>query len=114
MVLSVGTDIVEIARIRRAMQNPRFLARILTIREREISTDPQFVAGRWAAKEAISKCLPSVSRWQDVEVLKGKHGEPVVKLAPSVADDTLRIHVSISHERSLAVAFAVVESLTAS
>ncbi len=57
MIVGLGIDIVEVARIAEAMKNPRFIERILTPIEREFCTTPQKVAGRWAAKEAIAKAV---------------------------------------------------------
>lgn len=110
MIQAVGVDIVEIGRIERAMRRPRFVERIFTEREREFLDSPAAVAGRWACKEAIAKCLPKRIRWHDVEVLTGERGEPIVHFAglKAMVPDS-RLHVSISHERSHAVAVAILE-----
>ena len=110
MIVGLGMDLVEIARIRRAMENPRFLERILTPTEREFSVSPSQVAGRWAAKEAIYKCLGIPLTWQDIEVLPSAYGAPKatvrsVQFNPS----RMRLHVTITHERTHAAAVAVVE-----
>lgn len=112
MIRAVGFDIVDVDRIAKAMENPKFLERILTPAERsQIGMDAMRVAGRWAAKEAAYKALriPSLS-WQDVEIV----GEP--KMAPTIsishgefdASKTF-VHLSISHERGHAAAVVVVE-----
>lgn len=110
MIRAVGIDIVEISRIERAMLKPRFVERIFTEREREFLSSAESVAGRWACKEAISKCLPERVDWHHVEVLTGERGEPVVQFEGL---DAIvpggRIHVSISHERGHAVAVAILE-----
>ena len=103
-------DLVEIARIRRAMNNPRFLERILTPTEREFAVSPAQVAGRWAAKEAIYKALGVPLSWQDIEVLPAAHGAPRATIRSVHVDPgRLRIQVSITHERTHAAAVAVVE-----
>ena len=110
MIRAVGVDIVEISRIERAMRRPRFVERIFTEREREFLDSPATVAGRWACKEAVAKCMPKQIRWHDVEVLAGERGEPVVRfegLDAIVSGG--RLHVSISHERGHAVAVAILE-----
>ena len=110
MIRAVGVDIVEIGRIERAMRKPRFVERIFTEREREFLDSPAAVAGRWACKEAVAKCLPKRIRWHEVEVLSGERGEPIVRcggLEAMVPGG--RLHVSISHERSHAVAVAILE-----
>ena len=59
MLRGLGCDVVEVSRIERAMQNPRFLARVFTERERAAigRKGPVTAAGYWAAKEAVSKAL---------------------------------------------------------
>lgn len=110
MIVGLGTDIVEIARIRRAMENPRFVYRILTDQEREICKSVQQVAGRWAAKEAIAKAVGLHLTWQQVEILPDEIGAPRVKVdSPHFDRSRLRLHVSISHERTHAVAVAILE-----
>ncbi|MCH7905041.1 MAG: holo-ACP synthase [Armatimonadetes bacterium] len=110
MIRAVGVDIVEIGRIERAMRKPRFVERIFTERERKFLNSPKAVAGRWACKEAVAKCLPKRIRWHEVEVLTGERGEPIVHFAGLEAIVSGgRFHVSISHERSHAVAVAVLE-----
>ncbi|MCW5940975.1 MAG: holo-ACP synthase [Fimbriimonadaceae bacterium] len=115
MILSIGTDVVSVARIRRLMLHPRFLSRVLSERERT-GLDPtaQRVAGRWAAKEAAAKCLLPLGLhpgWHDVEVLNRADGSPYLVFAPSLdLDERWRFHLSISHERETAVAFCVAEA----
>lgn len=107
MILGLGTDIVEIARIERAMRRPGFVERILTPAERALGASPAFVAGRWAAKEAAAKCISCLLTWQDVEVLRGPEGEPVMTCR-SVPANT-RLWVSISHEKAYATATVILE-----
>ncbi|UUZ82960.1 holo-ACP synthase [Paenibacillus sp. P26] len=65
MIIGVGTDLLEIARVRSILERPsgdRFLQRVLTEKERELATAKQgrlaeFTAGRFAAKEAVVKAL---------------------------------------------------------
>ena len=110
MIVGLGTDLVEIARIERAMQNPRFVYRILTDREREIIHSPQQVAGRWAAKEAIAKAVGVHLQWQQVQLLPDEIGVPRVTIdSPNFDTRRLRLHVSITHERTHAMAVAVLE-----
>ena len=118
----LGTDIIEIERIKKAvLRQPAFCDRILTIREKEyylLKLDPfPFLAGRFAAKEAVLKCLGSGLRglsWQDIEILPDAEGAPIVFLSPNI--DKLRldkginmIKVSISHSREYAMAVAIGE-----
>lgn len=121
-MLYVGTDIIEIARIKNAAQkNPAFMDRILTAREKEHRPDrgdfAPFLAGRFAAKEAVLKCLGvGLSRlsWHDVEIIPDELGAPQVlfkeaALAILSKKGLKSVKVSISHSRDYAVAVAVGE-----
>ena len=123
MALSVGVDIVELDRVRRAVDRhgERFLARIYTPEEiARYRGRPSELAARLAAKEAVSKALGvglnhlSVHgiQWRDVEVLPDPLGKPIVVLsgrARALADEQgLREWaISLSHGRDYAVAFVV-------
>jgi holo-[acyl-carrier protein] synthase len=114
LITGIGTDIVEIDRIARSVENPRFRARVFTEAEREYCdafTGAERYAGRFAAKEAIGKALGAGLSWHDVEILRAENGAPVVHLQGEAARrlGDGRVHVSISHSRNHAVAFAVVE-----
>lgn len=112
MIKAIGFDIVDVERIAKAMENPRFTARILTEKELElIGEDPMRVAGRWAAKEAIYKALRIQDlQWQDVEILGEVRQAPAAFIShPEFAPMNVTVHVSISHERGHAGAVAIVE-----
>jgi holo-[acyl-carrier protein] synthase len=110
MVIGVGIDLVEIGRIAQAMENPRFVYRILTDRERMLFRTPVQVAGRWAAKEAIAKAVGLHLRWQQVEVLPDELGVPTASVwSPDYDPNRLRLKVSITHERTHAAAVAILE-----
>lgn len=112
MIVAVGLDLVEVSRIAEAMKNPAFLRRILTKAEREVITSPSRVAGRWAAKEAIAKAVGLHLSWQDVEILPGANGEPVVTIIhPDWDPAKTRIHLSITHEKGHAAAVAILEQV---
>ncbi len=113
MIVGLGLDLVDITRIEQAMENPRFIFRVLTDAEREMCRSPHCVAGRWAAKEAIAKAIGLPLTWQQVEVLPDETGAPHVTITnPGFDPVRLRIHVSITHERDHAAAVAVLERLT--
>ena len=109
MILGVGVDVVKIDRIKRAMERPKFLARIFTPAEQEIVRIPDEAAGRWAAKEAIIKAVGHRLPWQQMEVLRDKYGKPTAQLHRDLGRGPLRIHVTITHDAGLAIAFAVIE-----
>lgn len=114
----VGIDLIDIERIAGVVQRfpQRFALRVLTDGERRyVGRRVERMAGRWAAKEAISKVLGLGVRgvgWREIEVLPNRAGAPQVLLhgraarrAESMQLD--EVTVSISHERHLAVAVAV-------
>ncbi len=117
MVVGVGIDIVEIARIRRALLRPRFTRRILTEHEEAYcalsdAKAVERVAGRWAAKEAVVKALGVKYHPNQIEITNDPIGGPHVRiLSPHFDSVRLRIYVSITHERTHAAAVAVVERI---
>ena len=113
----LGIDIIKIERIAAALQRfgDRFPRRVLTDAEaRYVRNRPQNFAGRWAAKEAVSKVLGLGVRgvgWRDIEIARLPTGQPSVRLhgrAKTRAEQLGmgRIAVSISHEGEYAVAIA--------
>ncbi|MHB0912321.1 MAG: holo-ACP synthase [Armatimonadota bacterium] len=109
MITGIGTDIIEIERIERAMERHKsFALRIFTPKEIEYclaaASPGERFAGRFAAKEAVGKALGRSLSWLDVEILPDEQGRPIVRLAAPVG---CTVMVSISHCRSYAVAYAV-------
>ncbi len=113
----LGIDIVNVERIRRAIARfgPRFARRVLTTAEAAYVRDrPETFAGRWAAKESVSKVLGLGVRgvgWTEIEIARLPTGQPAVRLsgrAQARAEQLGigRIAVSITHEREYAVAIA--------
>ncbi|MCH9626660.1 MAG: Holo-[acyl-carrier-protein] synthase [Chlamydiales bacterium] len=115
----IGTDIIEIRRIKEAIERhgDRFVDRLFTERERHYcqkhrDPTPRF-AGRFAAKEAILKALgkgfkPEV-QWQEIEVLNDPHGKPEVHLSTRLKEifPLTHLFVSISHCEEYATATAI-------
>lgn len=113
----LGIDIIKVERIRAALERfgPRFSRRVLTDSERGYVRDrPETMAGRWAAKEAVSKVLGLGVRgigWRDIEIERLPTGQPAVHLHGRAAAraeqlEMGRIAVSITHESDYAVAIA--------
>ena len=113
----LGIDIIKIERIAAAIKKfgQRFERRVLTESEaRYVRMRPQNFAGRWAAKESVSKVLGLGVRgvgWRDIEIVRLPTGAPSVRLhgrAKQRAEqlEMGRIAVSISHEGEYAVAIA--------
>ncbi len=97
----LGLDLVSIARVKKAMDRPGFLERILTEKEREVVTTPESVAGRWAAKEALFKTGCGVKAFQDAEILSDESG------APRIVRPEGSFLLSITHEKEMAAAVVV-------
>lgn len=109
MIRGIGIDIVHVDRIREAMDNPKFLERILTPQEREMELTPERVASRWAGKEALYKAAGGGFGWQDLSLLGRKNNSAeVVWVNQPDSMKNVQIHLSLSHERFVAVAVAVI------
>jgi holo-[acyl-carrier protein] synthase len=121
-IVGLGTDIVENVRIARMVKEhgELFLTRVYTSREirycqtRKHSTE--HFAGRWAAKEAVLKCLGTGWRnglcWTDMEIRNDQQGKPHIVLRGAARDQAEQMKISdimlsISHCRAYATAFAV-------
>jgi holo-[acyl-carrier protein] synthase len=113
----LGIDIVKVARIAAALARfgDRFTRRVLTpLEQRHVRGRAETMAGRWAAKEAVSKVLGLGVRgigWRDIEIERLPTGQPAVRLhgrAAARAEQLgmSRVAVSISHESDYAVAVA--------
>lgn len=121
MIKGIGTDIVEIVRIKKLMKNQHAIDRLLTDKEADLMSSRakphEFFAGRFAAKEAvskafgvgISKCPPN-----EVEVLNDDLGAPYIVLYENAVKlkeklKVEKIFISITHEKEYAIAMVVLE-----
>ncbi|MCS7230270.1 MAG: holo-ACP synthase [Candidatus Kryptonium sp.] len=121
MIIGVGVDIVEIERFKNLTQRwgEHFLKKVFTQKEIDYCLSRkntyQHLAGKFAAKEAISKAISTgwsgIFRWKDVEILNDENGKPEVMLYNQlkIQFNSCLIHISISHSQNYAVAFAVIE-----
>ena len=118
MIVGIGTDLVEITRVKKACEKQAFLSRIFTEEEcRQAGGKISRLAGNFAVKEAVSKALGTGFRSfmpGDIEVLRDELGKPYVNLyrgAKELADQlgVAAIHVSISNAEEYAVAYVVAE-----
>ena len=115
----IGCDIIEIYRISQAIERygNRFLERIFTQSEIDYAFrfrhSDAILAGRFAAKEAISKALGTgigeVAGWKDIEIIKDSLGKPVVQLSDHLNKrfKNPQILISISHSKDNAIATAI-------
>jgi holo-[acyl-carrier protein] synthase len=119
MADSIGIDIADVARFQRLLDlyGPRLVDRILGHEEANIFARRRdrapFLAGRFAAKEAVIKALGKYllvrPAYSQIEILNDQAGRPVVHL-PEALDQQLsgiQIEISISHEQSYALGLAI-------
>ena len=126
MIIGIGVDIIEIERVRQAIQNnKKFLSKLFTEREIDYfisrNMNSEVIAGNFAAKEAVSKALGTGIRGfssKDIEILRNELGKPEVILHNGANlignklvgnNNSLRVHLSISHNNSSAIAYSVLE-----
>jgi holo-[acyl-carrier protein] synthase len=126
MIVAIGIDIIEVARIREVLaRTPRFRERVFTPAERAYcdsrgAVAAQHYAARFAAKEAALKALQTGWRggisWQDVEVASRESGAPylvfhgpVLELFNNSGAGTA--HLSLSHTTEHAIAQVVLETV---
>src|SRR6476659_2502064 len=124
MIVAIGIDIIEVARIREVLvRTPRFADRVVTQAEREYCDSrgvvaAQHYAARFAAKEAALKALQTGWRggisWQDVEVSAHDSGAPYLIFTGEVLAIFKRFgasatHLSISHTSEHAIAQVILE-----
>jgi len=126
MIISIGIDIIEVARIREALRRTlRFRERVFTPAERAYcdsrgAVAAQHYAARFAAKEAMLKALQTGWRggigWQDVEIANRDSGAPYLVLHSSVQDLFISsgatvTHLSLSHTSEHAIAEVILERI---
>ena len=124
MIISIGIDIIEVARIREVLlRTPRFRERVFTPGERAYcdsrgAVAAQHYAARFAAKEAALKALQTGWRggisWQDVEVASRDSGAPYLILHGMVKElfdksGATATHLSLSHTSEHAIAEVILE-----
>ena len=115
MIVGIGVDVVEIARLQSALRRtPSLASRLFTDGER--GRGPASLAACFAAKEATAKALgaPAGLRWADVEVIHDGAGCPLLAVSGTVAEaaarrGVLRWHLSITHDGGLSMAMVVAE-----
>lgn len=123
MILGIGTDIIEIDRIDKAVErNSKFLEKMFTKKEVEFFKERNFkaetIAGSFSVKEAVSKALGTGIRnfaFNDIEVLRDDLGKPEVTLSKKIVNifnlNNIKIHASISHNNDTAIAFVIIEEM---
>ena len=118
MNIKIGTDIIEVERIKNAMENAEFSTRVFTPEEIEYCESGsdkikyQRYAARFAAKEAVFKAISPLLankfdiEWKDIEVVKDDKDRPYIKFNNDKVKDVV-IDISMSHVEAYAIATAV-------
>lgn len=119
MIVGIGTDLIEIQRIKKACEKEAFFMRCFTEKERELIKDNYTkAAGNFAAKEAISKVFGTGFRGfrlTDIEILRDELGKPYANLYGSASiiaknNKISKLHISISNTKDYAMAYVIGES----
>ncbi len=119
MISAIGVDLEQISRLKRAMENPRFLEKCFTESEQKYILSKvnaaQSAAGIFCAKEAFIKALGvgiGFFPFCDIEVLHQENGKPYMKLYNRAKEMTegANVLVSISHTGDLATAQVLIEN----
>lgn len=116
MIKGIGVDLVDISRMEKMITNEKFVQRVLTSEEQVIfyslgsKRQVEFLAGRFACKEAYSKALGTgigqrVS-FQDLSILSQSSGAPYFAQHPY---HEYTVHVSIAHTDLVATAYVILE-----
>jgi holo-[acyl-carrier protein] synthase len=124
LIIGIGTDIIEISRIQKALdRSSSFINKIFTKSEIEYldsrNMRAEFVAGKFAAKEAVAKAIGTGFigfDFRDIEIDKTTLGKPIVILRGNAKKmdqkwGRYKIHLSISHSKENAVAYAIIETI---
>ena len=117
-MFTVGTDLVEIAKIKKGCGSRRFIERVYSETEQELFCGEKMrydsLAGNWAVKEAFSKTLGTGVRdflLTEVEALRDELGAPYLRLsgrAKRIAEERgLSFSISITHTAELAQAVCI-------
>ena len=123
MILGIGTDLIEVNRVRQKVAKEDFSKRVFSEREialcRSKGRPAESFAARFAAKEAFLKALGTgwdgTTSFAEIEVLSTPSGQPFIELTGRTKDRCAafaitNIHVSLSHLNSIASAIVVIES----
>ena len=124
MIFGIGTDIVEVERIRKLDSLEKFADKILSLNELEVFKSQidekkvTFLAKQFAAKEAVSKALGTGIgkdiRFNQIEILRNSDGKPYLNhdgIITTIFNDLgiTKTHVSLSDEKKYALAFVILE-----
>lgn len=121
MIFGIGTDIIEVERVNKAVQKEAFKHKLYSEREIaycETNRKAESYAARFAGKEAFFKALGT--GWRDgmglteVEILNDELGKPYIELSGKTKEIVVEkgiknVHISLSHTKESAIAFVILE-----
>lgn len=113
-IKGIGVDLVAVERIERMVETwgEKFLARVYTEKELEYCLPKrrkyEHLAGRFAAKESFIKAADGKLPFNDIEVISLESGEPKLRLDSNSRKVQGRVHLSITHESSYALAMLII------
>ena len=123
--LGIGVDIIQNSRIRKSINNEKFLLRIFTNDEinksKKTKNKTAFFSKRFAAKEAFSKALGTGFRetlnFKDISITNNKHGKPSIKISNKLHNlinkkfktKKFNVLLSVADESKHSIAFVILE-----
>tara|TARA_Y100000992_G_scaffold281846_1_gene229905 strand:+ start:174 stop:560 length:387 start_codon:yes stop_codon:yes gene_type:complete len=125
-ILGIGVDIIDNKRIKRSIKNDKFVKRIFSKKEinncKNFNDKVNFLAKRFAAKEALSKTFGTGFRsnlnYKDIQILNDKMGKPYYLISKKIKDviyakfkkKNINLFLSISDEKDYSIAFAILQT----
>jgi len=118
VIYGIGTDLIEVSRIKKAYEKEAFRNKVYTEQEQKlIAGNAQRAAGNFAVKEAVVKAFGTgfgAISAIDIEVLREESGKPYVVLygpakEQAEKEQIFKIHVSISNTKEYATSYVVME-----
>ena len=114
----IGTDIIEVDRIKNALEDERFSLRVFTDKEIEYcekrqKSKYQHYAARFAAKEAVFKAISPILNdkyeigWKNIEIVNDENGRPTVNFTGIEIKKNISVDISLSHIENFATATAI-------
>jgi|SRR6266487_5422176 len=125
MIIGIGCDIVEHSVTRSLNWESNISTQSRTFSQKELDIysskkELSFLSGRFAAKEAILKCIGTGIQdgiaLPEIQILQSENGKPIIELHGKAKEisDTMEIslwHISITHSEEYSIAFAIAEKL---
>ena len=124
-ILGIGTDIVEVLRIKILIKNKSFIKRIFTkseiLNSKKTNSKANYFSKRFAAKEALMKAIGTGFRkgvnFKDIYIINDKFGKPIIKYNNNVKKliiskfkiKRFNLFLSLSDEKKYSIAFVIIQ-----